>query len=281
MAVGRVVVLAIAAVVVGSLVLGRDLPAVPVSDKFEHFAAYAVLAAGAVQLFARRASWAFVCLLLVLMGIGWRSRQAEMALGRMLDRNDAPGQHDRRAARPGDVVDALAGCAAAARSARLTALPARRVCSIRRGDGLDARVAQGGAKGGAAESARGDRIATHRQRRRVQPAQAVTLDTVSASPARPRLSAPQTVASWPIRAGLRKPSQRAPGRARSLAAARRGGALRCSRQASTARSRCSAGTFRRSPRAITAATPRCSCMTWRGSSPAGVSALPRSWQSAA
>lgn len=82
-------VLAIAAVVVGSLVPGRDLPAVPVSDKFEHFAAYAVLAAGAVQLFARRVSWAFVCLLLVLMGIGLEILQAEMALGRMLDRNDA------------------------------------------------------------------------------------------------------------------------------------------------------------------------------------------------
>lgn len=82
-------VLAIAAVVVGSLVPGRDLPAVPVSDKFEHFAAYAVLAAGAVQLFARRVSWAFVCLLLVLMGIGLEVLQAKMALGRMLDRNDA------------------------------------------------------------------------------------------------------------------------------------------------------------------------------------------------
>ena len=82
-------ILAIAVVVVGSLVPGRDLPAVPVSDKFEHFAAYAVLAAGAVQLFARRVSWAFVCLLLVLMGIGLEVLQAKMALGRMLDRNDA------------------------------------------------------------------------------------------------------------------------------------------------------------------------------------------------
>lgn len=81
--------LAIAAVVVGSLVPGKDLPAVPVSDKLEHFAAYAVLAAGAVQLFARRLSWAFVCLLLVLMGIGLEYLQAQMGLGRMLDRNDA------------------------------------------------------------------------------------------------------------------------------------------------------------------------------------------------
>ena len=81
--------LAIAAVVVGSLVPGRDLPAVPVSDKFEHFAAYAELAAGAVQLFARRLSWAVVCVLLVLLGIGLEYLQAAMKLGRMLDRADA------------------------------------------------------------------------------------------------------------------------------------------------------------------------------------------------
>ncbi len=81
--------LAIAAVVIGSLVPGKDLPAVPVSDKFEHFAAYAVLAAGAVQLFARRLSWGVVCLLLVLMGIGLEVLQAQMGLGRTLDRSDA------------------------------------------------------------------------------------------------------------------------------------------------------------------------------------------------
>ena len=82
-------VLAIAVVVVASLVPARDLPAVPVSDKVEHFAAYAALSAGAVQLFARRLSWGFVCVLLVLMGIGLECLQAQMALGRMLDRNDA------------------------------------------------------------------------------------------------------------------------------------------------------------------------------------------------
>lgn len=81
--------LAIGVVVVGSLVPAQDLPSVPVSDKFEHFAAYAVLSAAAVQLFARRLSWGFVCVLLVLMGIGLESLQAQMALGRMLDRNDA------------------------------------------------------------------------------------------------------------------------------------------------------------------------------------------------
>lgn len=82
-------VLAIAAVVIGSLLPAQDLPNLQVSDKFEHFAAYALLAAGAVQLFVRRLSWGFVCLILVLMGIGLEFLQAQMGLGRMLDRQDA------------------------------------------------------------------------------------------------------------------------------------------------------------------------------------------------
>lgn len=81
--------LALAAVVAGSLLPAKDLPAVGVSDKFEHFAAYAVLAAGAVQLYARRLSWAFVAVLLVVLGIGLEYAQAAMKLGRMLDRADA------------------------------------------------------------------------------------------------------------------------------------------------------------------------------------------------
>ena len=81
--------LAIGVVVFASLVPAKDLPSVPVSDKLEHFLAYAVLAGAAVQLFARRLSWGFVCVLLVLMGIGLELMQAKMALGRMLDRNDA------------------------------------------------------------------------------------------------------------------------------------------------------------------------------------------------
>lgn len=83
-------VLAIAVVVVASLVPVSGLPDVPKNfDKVEHFVAYAALAAGAVQLFARRLSWAVVCVLLVLMGIGLEHLQAQMALGRMLDRVDA------------------------------------------------------------------------------------------------------------------------------------------------------------------------------------------------
>ena len=83
-------VLAVAVVVVASLVPVSGLPDVPKNfDKVEHFVAYAALAAGAVQLFARRLSWGFACVLLVLMGIGLEHLQAQMALGRMLDRADA------------------------------------------------------------------------------------------------------------------------------------------------------------------------------------------------
>lgn len=83
-------VLAVAVVVVASLIPVSGLPDVPKNfDKVEHLVAYAALAAGAVQLFARRLSWAVVCVLLVLMGIGLEHLQAQMALGRMLDRVDA------------------------------------------------------------------------------------------------------------------------------------------------------------------------------------------------
>lgn len=82
-------VLAIAIVVAGSLLPGKDLPAVPLNDKTEHFIAYALLSGSAVQLFARRLSWAMVSVLLVLMGIQMEFLQAKMGLGRMLDWNDA------------------------------------------------------------------------------------------------------------------------------------------------------------------------------------------------
>ena len=67
---GGLWMLAISAVVIGSLLPSQDLPSVGVDDKLQHFFGYAVLSACAVQLFARRASWGFVCVLLVLMGIG-------------------------------------------------------------------------------------------------------------------------------------------------------------------------------------------------------------------
>ena len=82
--------LAVAVIVIGSLLPAHDLPRVPAGfDKLEHFGAYALLAAGAVQLFERRLSWGFVCVLLVLLGIGLEYLQTQMGLGRMLDRQDA------------------------------------------------------------------------------------------------------------------------------------------------------------------------------------------------
>ena len=82
-------ILAIAIVVAGELLPGKDLPSLSMSDKSEHFIAYALLSATAVQLFARRLSWAFVCLLLVLMGIALEFLQGAMGLGRSMDRYDA------------------------------------------------------------------------------------------------------------------------------------------------------------------------------------------------
>ena len=82
-------ILAIAAVVIGSLLPSQDLPAVGVDDKLQHFVGYAVLSAGAVQLFVRRLSWGFVCVLLVLMGIGLEYAQDAFTDDRVLDARDA------------------------------------------------------------------------------------------------------------------------------------------------------------------------------------------------
>lgn len=81
--------LAVAVVVFGSLLPTRDLPSVALNDKWEHFLAYAALSAGAVQLFQRRLSWGFVCVVLVLLGIGLEYAQGAMGMGRSADRFDA------------------------------------------------------------------------------------------------------------------------------------------------------------------------------------------------
>lgn len=81
--------LAIAGVVFGSLLPAYDLPKIGVSDKFEHCLAYAALAAGAVQLYRRRLSWGFVCVVLVFLGIGLEYLQGAMGIGRTADRMDA------------------------------------------------------------------------------------------------------------------------------------------------------------------------------------------------
>lgn len=80
----------VAVVVVASLVPITDLPPVPPgTDKLEHLLAYFVLAAGAVQLFAKRLALLSVCVALALLGIGLEQVQAAMALGRQMDPRDA------------------------------------------------------------------------------------------------------------------------------------------------------------------------------------------------
>jgi hypothetical protein len=81
--------LGVAAVVVASLLPGPDLPNLHVSDKAEHFTAYALLAAGAVQLYARRLSWLAVCIALALLGIGLEFAQGALTTTRQMDAADA------------------------------------------------------------------------------------------------------------------------------------------------------------------------------------------------
>ena len=80
--------LAIALVVAGSLLPAPDLPNPPGSDKLHHFIAYSLLAAGAVQLFARWPSLLGAGLGLVLLGIGLEHLQGATD-SRMADRLDA------------------------------------------------------------------------------------------------------------------------------------------------------------------------------------------------
>lgn len=83
-------VLLVVAVVVASLLPMHDLPSVPSgADKLEHFAAYAALAAGAVQLFARRRSLFSACIALALLGIGLEYAQGALTADRTMDARDA------------------------------------------------------------------------------------------------------------------------------------------------------------------------------------------------
>ena len=82
--------LAVAAVVVVSLIPAPDLPALPQgSDKLEHFLAYACLSAGAVQLYARRFALFSACVCLTLLGIGLEYAQGALTSTRMTDSYDA------------------------------------------------------------------------------------------------------------------------------------------------------------------------------------------------
>ncbi|WP_223877994.1 VanZ family protein [Luteimonas sp. MC1825] len=81
--------LAIAAVVVFSLLPAPDLPDAPGSDKLHHFIAYFALAASAVQLFARWPALFGAGLGLVLLGVGLEHGQEVLTGTRIADRWDA------------------------------------------------------------------------------------------------------------------------------------------------------------------------------------------------
>lgn len=82
--------IAVGVVVFASLVPLRGLPDVPAgTDKIEHFLAYALLAAGAVQLFGKRLALLSTCVMLALLGLALEHAQAAMALGRQMDAHDA------------------------------------------------------------------------------------------------------------------------------------------------------------------------------------------------
>lgn len=80
---------AVAAVVVLSLAQLPDIDLPPNSDKVEHVLGYALLAAGAVQIFAKRLALFSTCVLLVLLGIGLEFAQNALTSYRQMDPNDA------------------------------------------------------------------------------------------------------------------------------------------------------------------------------------------------
>jgi len=81
--------LAIATVVVFSMMPAPDLPSPPGGDKLHHFLAYCALAASAVQLFARWPALLGAGLGLVLLGIGLEHAQGALTGSRHADRMDA------------------------------------------------------------------------------------------------------------------------------------------------------------------------------------------------
>ena len=82
--------LAIVSVIVLSLVNLSGLPPVPEGgDKVEHFLAYALLSASAVQLFASRRACLLMAVLLVALGVGLEFAQGALTTTRMADPRDA------------------------------------------------------------------------------------------------------------------------------------------------------------------------------------------------
>ncbi|WP_407353060.1 VanZ family protein [Luteimonas sp. R10] len=80
---------AVSAVVVLSLAPPPPMPPVDGGDKFGHFIAYFVLAAGAVQLYARWPSLLGAGIGLVLMGVGLEYAQGALTETRQMERADA------------------------------------------------------------------------------------------------------------------------------------------------------------------------------------------------
>lgn len=74
--------------VVVCLLPGQDLPKLPISDKLEHAAAFALLAASAVQLFARGRALVLVAAGLLALGIGIEFAQALFTTTRMMEAGD-------------------------------------------------------------------------------------------------------------------------------------------------------------------------------------------------
>lgn len=82
--------LAVVVTVVVCLVPAADLPETPPGgDKVQHFLAYFVLMASAVQLYASRRSWLRVALGLLVMGIAIEFAQAALTTTRAADLWDA------------------------------------------------------------------------------------------------------------------------------------------------------------------------------------------------
>ena len=83
-------VFAIVCVIALSLVNLSGLPPVPEGgDKVEHFLAYALLSASAVQLFAKRRACLLMAALLVALGVGLEFAQGALTTTRMADSRDA------------------------------------------------------------------------------------------------------------------------------------------------------------------------------------------------
>jgi VanZ family protein len=81
--------LAIAAVIVASLVPPPPMAVPRGFDKLEHLAGYGLLAAGAVLLFARRPTQLWAGLGLVLLGVALEFAQATLTRTRLADPADA------------------------------------------------------------------------------------------------------------------------------------------------------------------------------------------------